>query len=47
MIMQSLVETGDGSSPKRNGQRFNAVKHGLTAKTEVLPGEDPEAFQPH
>ncbi len=25
--------------------RFNALKHGLTAKTAVLPGEDPELFQ--
>ncbi len=25
--------------------RFNAVKHGLTAKTAVLPGDDPQLFQ--
>ncbi len=25
--------------------RFNALKHGLTAKTAVLPGEDPQLFQ--
>ncbi len=25
--------------------RFNAVKHGLTAQTAVLPGEDPQLFQ--
>ena len=30
---------------KANAGRFNAVKHGLTAKTPVLPGEDPEALQ--
>ena len=28
-----------------NGSRFNAIKHGLTAKTPVLPGEDPAALQ--
>jgi hypothetical protein len=27
------------------GGRLNAVKHGLTAKTRVLPGEDPAALQ--
>ncbi len=27
------------------GGRLNAVKHGLTAKTPVLPGEDPDALQ--
>jgi hypothetical protein len=27
------------------GGRLNAVKHGLTAKTPVLPGEDPVALQ--
>ncbi len=27
------------------GGRLNAVKHGLTAKTRVLPGEDPVALQ--
>ena len=40
-----MVESGDAGSAKGNGSRFNAVKHGLTAKTAVLPGEDPEAFQ--
>ena len=45
MSLESLVESGDAGSAKGNGSRFNAVKHGLTAKTAVLPGEDPEAFQ--
>jgi hypothetical protein len=27
--------------------RLNAIKHGLTAETAVLPGEDPEAFERH
>ena len=30
---------------KPNGSRFNALKHGLTAKTAVLPEEEPEMFQ--
>jgi hypothetical protein len=29
----------------RAAVRFNAVTHGLTAETALLPGEDPEAFQ--
>jgi hypothetical protein len=47
MSLQNSVETGDACSPNGDGRRFNALKHGLTAKTEVLPGEDPEAFQAH
>jgi hypothetical protein len=45
MSSQSAIETEGPQSPKRNGSRFNALKHALTAKTAVLPGEDPEAFQ--
>src|SRR5262245_21990029 len=37
-----VAEDRDGS---RNGSRFNALKHGLTAKKAVMPGEDPAAFQ--
>ena len=32
----------DKEQPNGNGSRFNAVKHGLSAKTLVLPGEDGE-----
>ena len=42
-----MVETGDAGSAVCNGQRYNAVTHGLTAKTEVLPGDDLEAFLAH
>ncbi len=45
MSSQGLIDTEGLQSPKRNGSRFNAVTHGLTAKTAVLPGEDPEALQ--
>ena len=36
---------GRQSEEKLNRSRFNALKHGLTARTAVLPGEDPELFQ--
>src|SRR5262249_42024941 len=29
----------------KDRSRFNALKHGMTAQTLVLPGEDPGAFQ--
>jgi hypothetical protein len=33
-------------TPKgKDRSRFNALKHGMTAQTLVLPGEDPAAFQ--
>ncbi len=43
----NLVNADDGcGSPKiGSASRLNAIKHGLTAKTPVLPGEDPEALQ--
>jgi hypothetical protein len=44
MSSQGVIDAEDGQCP-RNGSRYNAVTHGLTAKTAVLPGEDPEAFQ--
>jgi hypothetical protein len=33
--------TGPRTDEGKNRARFNAVKHGLTAQTAVLPGEDP------
>ena len=33
------------STGSYNSSRYNAVKHGLTAKTPVLPGEDPAELQ--
>src|SRR5438874_274357 len=37
--------TGPRTAAGKDRSRFNALKHGLTARTPVLPGEDPEAFQ--
>ena len=37
--------TGPRSAEGKDRSRFNAVKHGLTSRTLVLPGEDPEALQ--
>ncbi len=47
MSLQCATVAGgdDRCAPTRNGSRFNAIKHGLTAKTPVLPGEDPAALQ--
>jgi hypothetical protein len=40
-----VIDADVPQSSNRGGSRYNAVKHGLTAKTAVLPGEDAEAFQ--
>ncbi len=40
-----VIQADVREEKKPNGSRFNALKHGLTAKTAVLPGEDPEMFQ--
>jgi hypothetical protein len=45
MSSQGVIEAEEVQSSTRSGSRYNAVTHGLTAKTAVLPGEDPEAFQ--
>src|SRR5689334_855369 len=37
--------TGPKTPEGKNRSKFNALKHGLSAKTLVLPGEDGEAFQ--
>ncbi len=46
-VLQGAAVVGmrDQRSSTGNGSRFNAVKHGLTAKTPVLPGEDPAELQ--
>ena len=40
-----VVGMKDQRASTRNASRFNALKHGLTAKTPVLPGEDPAELQ--
>src|SRR5207248_5159999 len=37
--------TGPRTPEGKERSKFNALKHGLSARTAVLPGEDPEAFQ--
>jgi hypothetical protein len=37
--------TGPRSIAGKNRSRFNALKHGMKAATDVLPTEDPAAFQ--
>ena len=45
MNSNALIDAEECEAHKSNGSRFNALKHGLTAKTAVLPGEDPEVLQ--
>jgi hypothetical protein len=37
--------TGPRSPEGKSRAKLNAVKHGMTAKTPVLPGEDPDAYR--
>jgi len=39
--------TGPRTEPGKQRSSLNALRHGLTARTTVLPGEDPEAYQRH
>ena len=41
----AVVGMNGVQAPTGSRSRFNAVKHGLTAKTAVLPGEDPAELQ--
>jgi hypothetical protein len=36
--------TGPRSAEGKAASRFNALKHGLDARSIVLPGEDPEEY---
>ena len=41
----SMRSTGPKHPKERLRSKLNAVKHGMTAATPVLPGEDPDAFR--
>jgi len=43
----SLHSTGPRTEPGKQRSSLNALRHGLTARTPVLPTEDPEAYQRH
>src|SRR5271155_2809222 len=39
------TSTGPKTKEGKDRSQFKAAKHGMAAKTLVLPGEDPEVFQ--
>ena len=41
----SMRSTGPRSPEGKLRSKYNAVKHGMSAATPVLPGEDPDAFR--
>jgi hypothetical protein len=41
------LSTGPRTEPGKQRSSLNALRHGLTAQTAVLPTEDPEAHQRH
>ncbi len=43
----SQHSTGPRTEPGKQRSSLNALRHGLTARTPVLPTEDPEAYQRH
>ena len=43
----SQHSTGPRTEPGKQRSSQNALRHGLTARTAVLPTEDPEAYQRH
>jgi hypothetical protein len=43
----SQHSTGPRSEPGKQRSSLNALRHGLTAQTAVLPTEDPETYQRH
>jgi hypothetical protein len=43
----SLRSTGPRTEPGKQRSSLNALRHGLTARTAVLPTEDSEAYQRH
>jgi hypothetical protein len=43
----SLHSTGPRTEPGKQRSSLNALSHGLTARTAVLPSEDPDTYQRH
>jgi hypothetical protein len=43
----SLHSTGPRTEPGKQRSSLNALRHGLTAQTAVLPTENPETYQRH
>jgi hypothetical protein len=43
----SQHSTGPRTEPGKRRSSQNALRHGLTARTAVLPNEDPETYQRH
>jgi len=43
--LNAQKSTGPRTAEGKSRSRFNAAKHGATAQTPALPGEDPAAFQ--
>jgi hypothetical protein len=43
----SQLSTGPRTEPGKQRSSLNALRHGLTAQTAVLPTEDPETYQRH
>lgn len=43
----ALHSTGPRTEPGKQRSSLNALRHGLTAQTAVLPTEDPDAYQRH
>jgi hypothetical protein len=43
----SLHSTGPRTEPGKQRSSLNALRHGLTARTAVLPTEDPATYQRH
>jgi hypothetical protein len=43
----ALLSTGPRTESGKRRSSLNALRHGLTAQTAVLPTEDPEAYQRH
>src|SRR5580658_2656503 len=43
----SQHSTGPRTEPGKQRSSLNALRHGLTAQTAVLPTEDPDSYQRH